>query len=304
MWNGEAAAASSVPFRWRAELRSVALVLPAFLVVATLLMIPLGFLTVQAFWTQTESGIDRTLTLANFERLLSEDGEHYWRLLARSLIVSIIATSTVLLLAYPAAYFLAFGSVLSKGLWLILLVVPSWISYLLRIFSWKVMLGFGGIINSGLKSLGLTDAPIDWLLYNPMAVTITLAHSWSAFAVLPIYVSLQKMDHSVLEASADLGDSPIKRFRRVTLPLSMPGVLAATVLVYVPVMGDYITPQLVGGTSGVMIGTAIASLFGKEGNAPLGAALSLVMMLAICAVLAAIWAFLRCAGLWRPRAST
>src|SRR5688572_17686830 len=122
MWDGEAAAASSVPFRWRAELRSVALVLPAFLVVATLLVIPLGFLAAEAFWTQTESGIDRTLPLANVERLYSEDGEHYWRLLARSLVVSVIATSTVLLLAYPAAYFLAFGSVLSKSLWLILLI--------------------------------------------------------------------------------------------------------------------------------------------------------------------------------------
>jgi spermidine/putrescine transport system permease protein len=281
------------------ELRAASLVLPAAALAGVLLIAPLGLLAAQSLGSPVGEGA----TLANYGRLFSVDGIHYWRLMLRSLTISAIATTLVLALAYPAAYFLAFGSARSKTAWLIALIVPFWISYLLRIFSWKVVLGFNGVINSGLKSLGLIDQPIEALLYNPVAVTLTLAHSWSAFAVLPIYVSLQKIDRSLFEASADLGDNGVKRFLRVTLPLSMPGVVGAFVLVFVPVMGDYITPQLVGGTSGVMIGSAIASLFGKEQNPALGAALSIVMMAVIALVVAAVVGLGRLAGATRRAGS-
>jgi spermidine/putrescine transport system permease protein len=153
------------------------------------------------------------------------------------------------------------------------------------------VLGFNGAINSGLMALGLIDTPIDALLYNPVAVMITLAHSWIAFAVLPIYVSLEKIDRSLLEAAADLGDTKWQRFRRITLPLSMPGTLAATLLVFIPTVGDYVTPTLVGGPGGTMIGSLVQQLFTRQDNAPMGATVSIVMMLLIGALVALfLWA--------------
>jgi spermidine/putrescine transport system permease protein len=213
-------------------------------------------------------------------------------LLWRSILMSATATAAVTLLAYPVAYFLAFRVKQHKLIWIILITVPFWISYLLRIFAWKVILGFNGVINSGLIALGLIGKPLEFLLYNPTAVTITLAHAWAAYAILPIYVSLEKIDRSLLEAATDLGDGPVKRFLRVTLPLSAPGTIAAVLLVFIPTVGDYVTPTLVGGTSGIMIGNIIQSLFGKASNAPLGAAVSIAMIgvvtLLVCALLSAI----------------
>jgi spermidine/putrescine transport system permease protein len=127
-------------------------------------------------------------------------------------------------------------------------------------------------------SLGLIKAPLAFLLYNPTAVVVTLAHAWAAFAILPIYVSLEKIDRSLLDAAADLGDGPLRRFFRVTLPLSLPGVLGAAVLIFVPTTGDYVTPTLVGGSDGVMIANVIEVQFDRIGNWPLGAALSIASM--------------------------
>jgi len=195
--------------------------------------------------------------------------------------MSLASTIAVVVLAYPMAYFLAFRVTKHKMAWLILITVPFWTSYLLRVFAWKVILGYNGVINSGLISLGLIDKPLEFLLYNPFAVVITLAHAWAAVAILPIYVSLEKIDRSLLEAATDLGDNHLERFLRITLPLSLPGVIAASLLVFIPTVGDYITPTLVGGTDGIMIGNVVQSLFSKGNNAPLAAAVSVVSMMTI-----------------------
>ncbi len=143
------------------------------------------------------------------------------------------------------------------------------------------MLGYNGVINSGLKTLGILSEPLEFLLYNPTAVVITLAHAWAAFAILPIYVSLEKIDRSLLEASRDLGENSLMTFLRVTLPLSLPGVIAASLLVFIPTVGDYVTPALVGGPRGIMIGNIIQSMFGKAQNWPLGAAISVMSMITV-----------------------
>jgi len=258
-----------------------------------LLGVPLLALIVLSFWTQRDFTLDTSFTLDNYATFF--DYPHspiYIVLLWRSILMSATATVAVILLAYPVAYFLAFRVKQHKLVWIILITVPFWISYLLRIFAWKVILGFNGVINSGLIALGLINKPLEFLLYNPTAVTITLAHAWAAYAILPIYVSLEKIDRSLLEAATDLGDGPVKRFLRVTLPLSAPGTIAAALLVFIPTVGDYVTPTLVGGTSGIMIGNIIQSLFGKASNAPLGAAVSIgmigVVTLLVCALLRAI----------------
>jgi spermidine/putrescine transport system permease protein len=174
--------------------------------------------------------------------------------------------------------------------WIILMTLPFFSSYLLRIFAWKVILGYNGVINSGLKGLGLIEQPLAFLLYSPTAVVITLAHAWAAFAILPIYISLEKIDRSLLEAATDLGDGPVKRFLGITLPLSMPGVIAASLMIFIPTVGDYVTPTLVGGPDGLMIANLIQAQFGLVNNWPMGAALALDMMLVVAVIsLLYIW---------------
>ena len=166
----------------------------------------------------------------------------------------------------------------ANSLWLVALTIPFWTSYLLRVFAWKIILGFNGVINSGLMRLHLIDQPLEFLLYNPFAVVVTLAHAWAAFAILPIYVSLEKIDRSLLEAATRSGRRPAARFLRITLPLSVPGVIGAAILIFVPTTGDYVTPPLVGGPEGTMIANMIEVQFDAVGNWPLGAALSLASM--------------------------
>ena len=185
------------------------------------------------------------------------------------------------MLAYPVAWFVSFHGGKYKGIWLFIITVPFWSGYLLRILSWKVILGFNGVLNTGLQYLHIISEPLSSLLYNVNAVIITLAHSWAAFAILPLFVSLEKVDRTLLEAAADLGDGPVRRFMRITLPLTMPGIIAALMIVMIPTVGDYVTPKLVGGKDGVMIANAIQAQFGKAANWPLGAALAVSTMIIV-----------------------
>ena len=204
--------------------------------------------------------------------------------------MSATVTLITILMAYPVAYFLAFRVTKNKMLWLILINLPFWTSYLLRVLAWKIMLGNNGVINSSLLEVGFIQEPLEYLLYSRFAVILTLAHGWAAFAILPIYVSLEKIDRSLLEAAADLGENPFRTFLRVTLPLSMPGVIAAAVIEFIPTVGDYITPVMVGGPRGIMIGQIIANQFGAANNWPLGAALTIIMMITITALVCTfIW---------------
>lgn len=275
---------ANVTALWRRSdaLRGYALLTPTMIVMVVALAAPLILLALYSVWTQDGFAVDKTFTLTQYATAFGR--ENYRALFYRSLEISSIVTLVTVLMAYPMAYFVAFRVHRSKFVWLILLTIPFWTSYLLRVFAWKIILGYNGVINSGLMSLGLIKQPLEFLLYNPTAVIVTLAHAWAAFAILPIYVSLEKIDRSLLEAAADLGDGPIRRFLRITLPLSLPGVLGAAILVFVPTTGDYITPALVGGTDGVMIANVIYVQFAKIGNWPLGAALALGSMAAVAVV--------------------
>jgi spermidine/putrescine transport system permease protein len=280
----------------RALMRSEALsgytmLSPTLLLLILVMALPIVLLVVFSFWTQNYVDIDKTFTLANYSKFFERSAYSY--LLGKSVLISSSVTLLTVLLAYPMAYFIAFRVTKHKLIWLILITVPFWTSYLLRVFAWKIILGYNGVINSGLIEIGLIAEPLAFLLYNPFAVVITLAHAWAAFAILPIYVSLEKIDRSLLEAATDLGDGPFKRFIRITLPLSMPGLIAASLLVFIPTVGDYVTPNLVGGTSGVMIGNVIQSLFGRGSNMPFGAALSIITMVAITVMI--------CLFLWGTR---
>jgi spermidine/putrescine transport system permease protein len=256
------------------------LVISAPLLYALLLLIgPIIVILANSFWTQDYLTIDRTFTLDNYRAALGEP--IYRDLLFRSLKVSAIVSVVTVILAYPVAYFISFHGGRAKGLWIFIITVPFWTGYLLRILSWKVILGYKGVLNSALLGLGVISEPLETLLYSLNAVIITLAHSWAAFAILPIYVSLEKLDRTLLEAAADLGQGPIRQFLRVTLPLTLPGVIAALLIVMIPTVGDYVTPKLVGGKDGVMIANAIQVQFGKASNWPLGAALAVTTMIIV-----------------------
>ena len=251
---------------------------PATTYVGLLVAVPLGILVAYSFWTQTYVSVDKTLTAVNYREALTDPLVRF--LLIQSVIIAGLATIATVATAYPIAYFIAFRTE-KKALWLLLITIPFWSSYLLRVFSWKLILGFNGVLNSALLSLGLINEPLTFLLYNEFAVVLTLAHAWAPFAILPIYVSLQKIDRSLLEAALDLGSGPVKRFMRVTLPMTIPGIVAASLIIFIPTVGDYVTPALVGGSEGKMIANLIQVQFGAANNWPLGATLSLLTMLVV-----------------------
>ncbi len=261
------------------EARGLAMISPTFLYALAVLFLPVLIVIAYSFWTQNYLDIDRTFTLENYRQALTEP--IYRDLFVRSLWISLTVSVVTVVFSYPVAWFISFHGGVHKNLWLFLITIPCWTSYLLRVMSWKVILGYGGVMNTGLISMGLIDKPVTSLLYNSNAVVITLVHSWAAFAILPIYVSLQKIDRTLIEAARDLGDSRLKAFFRITLPLSLPGVISAFLIVMIPTVGDYVTPRLVGGKDGVMIATAIQAQFGKAANWPLGAALSVTTMVLV-----------------------
>ena len=261
------------------SIRGYTLLSPTLMAMILGLVMPLAVLFTLSFWIQEYLDFIQTFSLKNYTDFFQKP--IYIKILFKSIRMSSLVTFVTVLLAYPMAYFIAFRIQRNKLIWLILITVPFWTSYLLRVFAWKIMLGYNGVINSGLKSLGLLNEPLEFLLYNPTSVVITLAHAWAAFAILPIYVSLEKIDRSLLEAARDLGENSFMTFVRVTLPLSLPGVIAASLLVFIPTVGDYVTPSLVGGPRGIMIGNIIQSMFGKAQNWPLGAAISVMSMITV-----------------------
>jgi spermidine/putrescine transport system permease protein len=200
------------------------------------------------------------------------------RLLGTSAGMALVVAVSATLLAFPIAYFLAFRARQRAPTFLVLLLVPAATSFLLRVMAWKLLLGSSGAINSFLIWIGLIKEPIGLLLYSQAAVVITLTYVWIPFAALPIYAALQRVDRSHLEAAADLGSGPWSRFWRVTVPLSLPGVLATFFMVFIPTVGEYVTPFLVGGTDGFMYGLLIQDFFTRAGNWPLGSALAVIML--------------------------
>ena len=244
-----------------------------------LLAAPITMMFLLSFWTQDYLVLDRTFTLNNYIEAATQPV--YQLLFTRSLLISLTATFFTVLLAFPMAYFISFHGGNRKALWLFLITIPFWTSYLIRMFLWKVILGYNGVLNSLLLWLEMITEPVTFLLYNANAVVIALTHGWAPFAILPIFVSLEKIDRSLLEASKDLGDNSFQQFFRVILPLSAPGVIGAALIIFIPTVGDYITPKLVGGTDGLMIANMIQVQFSKANNAPLAAALSMSSLMIV-----------------------
>ncbi|MEJ6394971.1 ABC transporter permease [Gymnodinialimonas sp. 2305UL16-5] len=269
--------------------RGLTMVSPPLIFALLLLAAPLLTIILFSFWTQDFLTINRTFTVENYTEALTDP--LYRTLLLRSLRIAGFVTLATVVLAFPIAYYISFHvRPERKALWIFLITIPFWTSYLIRIFLWRVILAFDGPVNGTLIELGVIDTPLPWILYNANAVVITLAHAFAPFAILPIFVSLEKIDRSLLEAARDLGENAVMTFLRVTLPLAMPGVLAAVLIVFIPTVGDYVTPRLVGGSGGTMIANMIYVQIFDLSNRPMGATLAVFAMLAVTITLA--WAIL------------
>jgi spermidine/putrescine transport system permease protein len=217
-------------------------------------------------------------TLEHYQELV--DTPSFLRLLLTSAGIAGAVALVTTVLAFPLAYYLQFRAGARAPVLLFLLLLPFWTSYLLRVVAWRVMLGTEGVFNSFLLSTGLIHEPLEGLLYNRGAVIVTLIYVWVPFAAIPILAALQRVRPELHEAAGDLYAGPVNQFVRVTLPLAMPGVLAAFFMVFIPTVGEYVAPLLVGGTGGTMYGNLIYDFFTRAANWPFGSALSVVMLVA------------------------
>jgi spermidine/putrescine transport system permease protein len=258
--------------------------IPPLLWVALFLLVPYAILFCYSFWQVSPlQVIVHNWTLANYKKLLTEPT--YLEVLFRSMRIAGAVTALALLLGYPLAYFLSFRATRRKDLFYQLVIIPLWVSYLVRGYAWKTILGSDGVLNGFLQYLHITQYPVEFFLYSPFAVILTLTHIYTPFTFLPIYASLEHIPRNLIEASQDLGASPFRTFWRVILPLSLPGVLAGATFAFVLTLGDFLAPLLVGGPSGIMFSNIVVTLFGAAYDWPLGAAISLCMLVLVVALL-------------------
>ncbi|SPE43981.1 ABC spermidine/putrescine transporter, inner membrane subunit [Candidatus Sulfotelmatobacter sp. SbA7] len=261
-----------------------AITVPPLVWVAVFLLVPYALLFCYSFWSVSPAQtIVHSWTLDNYRDLFRVNV--YLQTLFRSMGIAARVMLFSLLLGYPLAYYLSFYAGARKELFYQLVIIPLWVSYLVRAYAWKTILGSDGVLNTLLQYVHLTRHPLDFLLYSPFAVVLTLTHIYTPFAFLPIYASLEHIPRNLVEASHDLGASPFQTFWRVIFPLSIPGVLAGATFAFVLSLGDFLAPLLLGGPSGIMISNIVVSLFGAAYNWPLGAAISLCMLLLVLALI-------------------
>jgi spermidine/putrescine transport system permease protein len=250
--------------------------LPPLLWVGLFLLLPYALMLAHSFWVVRDGFIVHQWNLQNYRTLTTNPV--YVQVLLRSMRIAASVTLCSLLLGYPLAYYLSFHAGARREILYQLVIVPLWVSYLVRGYAWKTILGSDGVLNGFLQYLHLTKEPVGFLLYSPFAVVLMLTHIYTPFVFLPIYAALEHIPRPVVEASQDLGANPFKTFLRVILPLSLPGLLAGATFAFVLSLGDFLAPLLVGGASGTMIANIVQSLFGAAYDWPLGAAISVCIL--------------------------
>ena len=269
----------------RKRLSSGAIVSVPLLWTLAFLFVPYLIMFTYSFYQKTYPTFVPAFQFGNYLTIIQDP--QYYQVLFRTFKIASIVAASALLVAYPLTYFLVF-QVRSRRLRTLLymaVIVPLWVSYLLRAYTWKTILGNEGILNSFLVWIGILSEPTDIFLYNQFSMVLTLTYIFIPFMVMPIYTSLEKVPHSMIEASKDLGVGPFRTFLRVTLPLSMPGVLAGLTFTFCLTFGDFVAPFLVGGPNGFMIANIVQTQFGAALNWPLGAALSIVMLIIVLSII-------------------
>jgi spermidine/putrescine transport system permease protein len=250
---------------------------PPLLWVGLFLLLPYALMFTHSFWMVRDGFLVHEWNVQNYQKLVTNS--LYVEVLLRTMRIAASVTLCSLLLGYPLAYYLSFHAGPRKELLYQLVIVPLWVSYLVRGYAWKTILGSDGVLNGFLQYLHLTHAPVGFLLYSPFAVVLMLTHIYTPFVFLPIYAALEHIPRPLVEASQDLGAGQGTTFLRVILPLSMPGLLAGATFAFVLSLGDFLAPLLVGGPSGNMIANIVQSLFGAAYDWPLGAAVSVCILL-------------------------
>lgn len=272
--------------RQNPRLQGLLLIAPTLLWMLVLLIIPLLLTVVTSFGQRdTDGNVIYTFTLENYQRLMgfTEEGFDtlYLNILGRSLTLALQTTVFVILLAYPLAFFIARAPAQRRNTLLFLVLVPLWTNFVIRIYAWIMILRTQGVLNSVLGWLaglvGLSYAPFDFYP-SQGAVLVGMVYEFLPFMILPIYTSLEKIDGSLFEAAADLGANAFWTFLRVTLPLSMPGVVAGTILTFIPVIGTFVVSDILGGRQVMLVGNLIQRQFLEARNPPFGAAASIVLM--------------------------
>jgi spermidine/putrescine transport system permease protein len=267
---------------------------PPILWLAAFFLAPVAIVAAYSFDVYSLDPGPHGFTVAAWHDFLH--GGVYLKLFWKSVRMSLVVSALVVLLAYPLAYYLALSGTKRKYVLLLLLIAPFLTSYLLRVLAWKVILGNQGVINSFLFWTGLRspDHPLSQLLYSRFAVMLVLGYIWLPFVALPIFVSLESLDRGLLEAASDLGASRRQAFLRVTLPLSFPGVVAGFLFVFIPTLGEFVTPSLVGGASGYMYGNQIVDLFGTGfPDWETGSVLAIFLLVVVAALTVVFARFLR-----------
>jgi spermidine/putrescine transport system permease protein len=249
---------------------------PPLLWVALFLLLPYALMFAHSFWLVRDGLIVHEWSLQNYAKLF--ENPVYVAVLLRTMRIAASVTLLSLALGYPLAYYMSFHAGPRKELLYQLVIVPLWVSYLVRGYAWKTILGSEGVLNGFLQYLHVTTEPVSFFLYSPFAVVLTLTHIYTPFVFLPLFASLEHIPRKLIEASHDLGAGPRVTFFRVILPLSLPGLLAGATFAFVLTLGDFLGPLLVGGPSSIMIANIVQSLFGTAYDWPLGAAISVCIL--------------------------
>jgi spermidine/putrescine transport system permease protein len=249
------------------------------------LFIPYAVMFAYSFYSRQFPAIIPDFQIGNYITLVTDP--QYYQVLLRTLKIAVLVSLAALVIAYPLTYYLVFRikSVRLRTVLYIAVIVPLWVSYLLRAYTWKTILGSEGVLNSFLIWIGIIDEPASIFLYSQFAMVIVLTYIYIPFLVMPVYTSLEKIPRNLIEASKDLGVGHWRTFLRITLPLSVPGILAGMTFTFCLTMGDFIAPFLVGGPDGLMIANVVQVQFGTAFNWPLGSALSMVMLVIVLTII-------------------
>jgi len=267
---------------------------PIYFWIGAIVLAPMVLLALYSLWNSEGGQIVHEWSLDNYSDVLGD--ETYRLLIVKTLYTAFGACALAALIAYPMAYFASFKLGKYRLLAVLLVVIPLWVSLLMRVFGWKIILGENGVINSGLEQLGLISEPLSALLYTRGSVVVTMMYVAIPFVFICAYTALERIPHSLIEASSDSGATPSQTFRQVVWPLSKQGAAMGFALASLVALGDYLTPSLVGGLDGTMVGSVIASQFGLAGNWSLGAAMAIVLLVVVAVLLVVLARVTRAKG--------
>ncbi|MFJ5713084.1 ABC transporter permease [Neobacillus sp. NPDC093127] len=269
--------------RLRLNPRLLLLLIPPLIWLSVFLFAPYFTLFLNSFWKVDFGTIVHDFTWDNYKKFFTN--ELYYGTLLKTLKIASFVTIFSVLLSFPLAYFICFKVKKNKQLMYTLVIIPLWVSYLVRAYAWKIVLGQDGILNNVLISIGIIHKPLEIFLYSPYAVVLALTHIYTPWVLMSIYTSLEHIPRNLQEASKDLGAGRFQTFFKIILPLSLPGVIAGATFAFVLTMGDFLAPQLLGGTSSMMISNVVYSLFGVANNWPLGSTIGIVTLFLVLLIL-------------------